>query len=147
MDIRNFATYIDIEVSGIEVAMLLSKEKIVGKYLEVMEGETISRKKKELLKTLNLFAKSLYLKERVDEETLEQVICFNVITGALAISFKAIILSKQRVEDILPELISEQLVLDVLEKIKTAYITEWSHSVPMKNPQTIVEALFEDIYS
>ena len=52
MDIRNFATYIDIEVSGIEVAMLLSKEKILDKYLEVMEGETISRKKKELLKKL-----------------------------------------------------------------------------------------------
>ena len=47
----------------------------------------------------------------------------------------------------LPEIISEELVLEVLERIKTAYITEWSDSLPIRRPQTIVQELYEDIYS
>ena len=147
MDIRHLATSINIEISGIEITMLLSKDEILEKYLEVTEGDTITKAKAELLKFLNNFAKSLYIKERIDEELLEQVICFNVITSALAISLKAIILTNQKVEEALPEIISEGLVLEVLERIKNAYVTEWSKSVPIRGPQTIVEAIYEDIYS
>ena len=127
--------------------MLLSKDKILEKYLEVMEGDTITKAKAEMLKFLNNFAKSLYIKERIDEELLDQVIVFNVITSGLAISLKEIILTNQKVEEALPEIISEGLVLEVLERIKNAYVTEWSNSVPMRKPQTIVEEIYEDIYS
>ena len=127
--------------------MLLSKDKILEKYLKVTESDTITKEKAEMVKFLNNFAKSLYLKERIDEELLDQVICFNVITSALAISLKAIILTNQKVEEALPEIISEGLVLEVLERIKNAYVTEWSNSVPMRKPQTIVEEIYEDIYS
>lgn len=147
MDIRHFATSINIEISGIEITMLLSKDKILEKYLEVMEGDTITKAKAELLKFLNNFAKSLYIKERIDEELLDQVICFNVITGALAISLKTSILTNQKVTDALPEIISEGMVLKVLERIKNAYVTEWENSVPIRGQQTIVEAIYEDIYS
>ena len=147
MDIRHFATSINIEISGIEITMLLSKDEILEKYLEVTEGDTITRAKAELLKFLNNFAKSLYIKERIDEELFDQVICFNVITSALGISLKASILTNQKVEDALPEIISEELVLEVLERIKNAYVTEWTHSVPMRRPQTVVEELYRDIYS
>ena len=147
MDIRKFATSINIEVSGIEITMLLSKEKVLEKYLEVTEGDTITRAKAESLKFLNNFAKSLYIKERIDEELFDQVICFNVITSALAISLKASILTNQKVEDALPEIISEELVLEVLERIKNAYVTAWTHSVPVRRPQTVVEELYGDIYS
>ena len=120
MDIRHFATSINIEISGIEITMLLSKDEILEKYLEVTEGDTITKAKAELLKFLNNFAKSLYIKERIDEELFDQVICFNVITSALGISLKASILTNQKVEDALPEIISENLVLEVLETIKNA---------------------------
>ena len=73
MDIRHLATSINIEISGIEITMLLSKDEILEKYLEVTEGDTITKAKAELLKFLNNFAKSLYIKERIDEELLEQV--------------------------------------------------------------------------
>ena len=147
MDIRHLATSINIEISGIEITMLLSKDEILEKYLEVTEGDTITKAKAELLKFLNNFAKSLYIKERIDEELLEQVICFNVITSALAISLKASILTNQKVADALPEIISEGLVLEVLERIKNAYVTEWSNSVPIRGPQTIVEEIYEGSYS
>ena len=147
MDIRYLATSINIKISGIEITMLLSKDKILEKYLKVTESDTITKEKAEMVKFLNNFAKSLYLKERIDEELLDQVICFNVITSALAISLKAIILTNQKVEEALPEIISEGLVLEVLERIKNAYVTEWSNSVPMRKPQTIVEEIYEDIYS
>ena len=127
--------------------MLLSKDKILEKYLEVTESDTITKEKAEMVKFLNNFAKSLYLKERIDEELLDQVICFNVITSALAISLKAIILTNQKVEEALPEIISEGLVLEVLERIKNAYVTEWSNGVPIRGPQTIVEEIYEGIYS
>ena len=107
MDIRYLATSINIKISGIEITMLLSKDKILEKYLEVTESDTITKEKAEMVKFLNNFAKSLYLKERIDEELLDQVICFNVITSALAISLKAIILTNQKVEEALPEIISE----------------------------------------
>lgn len=147
MYIRYLATSINIKISGIEITMLLSKDKILEKYLKVTESDTITKEKAEMVKFLNNFAKSLYLKERIDEELLDQVICFNVITSALAISLKAIILTNQKVEEALPEIISEGLVLEVLERIKNAYVTEWSNSVPMRKPQTIVEEIYEDIYS
>ena len=147
MDIRKFATSINIEVSGIEITMLLSKEKVLEKYLEVTEGDTITRAKAESLEFLNNFAKSLYIKERIDEELFDQVICFNVITSALGISLKASILTNQKVEDALPEIISEELLLEVLERIKNAYVTEWTHSVAMRRPQTVLEELYGDIYS
>lgn len=147
MNIRNFETSINIKISGIEITMLLSKDKILEKYLEVTEGETITKAKEELLKFLNNFGKSLYIKERIDEELLDQVICFNVISRALAISLKMSILTNQKIEDALLEVISEKLVLEMLECIKTAYVTEWTHNVTIRKPQTIVEALYEGIYS
>ena len=147
MDIRYLATSINIKISGIEITMLLSKDKILEKYLQVTENDTITKAKAEMVKFLNNFAKSLYLKERIDEEILDQVICFNVITSGLAISLKAIIFTNQKVEEALPEIISEGLVLEVLERIKNAYVTEWSKSVPIRGPQTIVEEIYESIYS
>ena len=147
MNIRNFETSINIKISGIEITMLLSKDKILEKYLEVTEGETITKAKEELLKFLNNFGKSLYIKEKIDEKHLDQVICFNVISRALAISLKMSILTNQKIEDALLEVISEKLVLEMLECIKTAYVTEWTHNVTIRKPQTIVEALYEGIYS
>ena len=60
------------------------------------------------------------------------MVLFNVVAQALSFSVKDIIINGKKAEEVIPSQITAKLVIEIINEIKYAMITELSRAVPTR---------------
>ena len=132
MSIRDLSVPFTIEVTGEDVEVFLKKEEISSKYFEVISMPEVEEKMEETVISLSRFAKILNVHAEINLDSISDMVLFNVVAQALSFSVKDIIINGKKAEEVIPSQITPKLVIEIINEIKYAMITELSRAVPTR---------------
>ncbi len=132
MSIRDLSVPFTIEVTGEDVEVFLKKEEISSKYFEVISMPEVEEKMEETVISLSRFAKILNVHAEINLDSISDMVLFNVVAQALSFSVKDIIINGKKAEEVIPSQITAKLVIEIINEIKYAMITELSRAVPTR---------------
>ena len=132
MSIRDLSVPFTIEVTGEDVEVFLKKEEITSKYFEVISMPEVEEKMEETVISLSRFAKILNVHAEINLDSISDMVLFNVVAQALSFSVKDIIINGKKAEEVIPSQITAKLVIEIINEIKYAMITELSRAVPTR---------------
>ena len=141
MSIRDLKASIQFEITGSEVIWLLQKKPILTKYWEVSLSHTIVEKKEATLEYVNRFTKTMKAEE-VTSELFEDLICFSTLVNVLGWSMNSIILLGKKPEEIIPDLITEEVIEEIVEETKSNLVKQITDSLPVRTPMAITEEFY-----
>lgn len=142
MSIRDLRATFGIEMTGEDIEVLLKKEEISGKLIEIISMPEVERKMQETVIHLRRFAKSLNVQDVLAEinlDSMSDMVLFNVVVQALASSVKEIIINGKKTEEVIPSKINAELVIKVTTEIKYALITEITNAIPTRTSVIVDE--------
>ena len=86
----------------------------------------------ETVISLSRFAKILNVHAEINLDSISDMVLFNVVAQALSFSVKDIIINGKKAEEVIPSQITAKLVIEIINEIKYAMITELSRAVPTR---------------
>ena len=85
--------------------------------------------------------------EEVTSETFEELICFSTLSNVIGWSMNSVMILGKKPEEIIPDLITQEVMGDIIEETKINLVKQLTDSLPVRTPMTITEELMYDVYS
>lgn len=148
MSIRDLRATFAIEMKGEDIEVLLEKEEIFSKVIEIISMREVERKMQETVIHLRRFAKIVKVQDVLTEinlDSMRDMVLFDLVTHTFAFSVKEIIINGKKAEEVIPRKITKELAIEIIDKIKYAMQTKITNAIPTRT-RVIVDETGE-VYS